>query len=184
MPLWPKLGSHIDVNLLPETSGVIQIEYMTDRTEPDWRSLGTASEPGRTRFYFGSNFVDGNGGEYDETTIGIPFDWIEFRYTFEGDAGNTLSTPLADSFVFKFIKIPLQTLSWSLNVPIMFDEQYYDVGPRELYERLRELASAEEFVPLVYKDETFRVLVAQTQADSFSGGNPHARFKLILLEVS
>jgi len=183
MPMWPKLASHLDVNLLPGSTGSVQIEYMTDQTSPNWVSMGTTSTVGQTRFYFGDDFIDASGRDWPIKT-GIPFDWIEFRYTLDGVDGDPFSTPIIDSFVMKFIKVPLQILSWSFNIPLMFDEQFYDVGPNELYEMLTGLTSTQTFVPLVYKDKTYRVLVAQTQADRFGGDDNRARFSLIVLEVS
>jgi hypothetical protein len=84
----------------------------------------------------------------------------------------------------KFIKLPLQVLSWSFSIPISFDEAFYDVGPDELYDILTSMTSSNQFVPLVYKDQTYRVLVAQSQADRFGGEDNRARFQLIVLEVS
>lgn len=188
MPAWPKLASHLDVNLLEESRGTVVVEYQTDQSPLDsegrrtWATLGTASAVGRTRFYFGSGFVGPRGEVYDQTT-GMEFDWIEFRYTLEGESGDDTTSPLVDSFVFKFIKIPLQTYSWALQIPVNFDEQFYDVGPAELHAFLSGLASSNQFVPFTFKDETHRVLVAQTQADRYSGMNPHARFQVIILEV-
>lgn len=183
MPMWSKLASHIDVNLLPGSTGSVQVEYMTNETSPAWVSLGTTSDVGRTRFYFGENYTDYKGVEWTKPQ-GVPFDWIEFRYTFDGLDGDDYSTPIVDSFVLKFIKVPLQTLSWSFSVPIMFDEEFYDVGPKELYTLLTGLTSLEAFVPMVYKDQTYRVVIAQTQADRFSGEDNRSRFQLIVLEVS
>jgi hypothetical protein len=183
MPAWPKLASHLDINLLEESQGTVQIEYQTDQTGGNWVSMGTISNVGQTRLYFGDHFVGPRGEAYNEHT-GIEFDWIEFRYTLEGVPGNDMTTPLVDSFVFKFIKIPLQTYSWALTVPVDFDEQFYDVGPNEMHDFLTGLASTNQFVPFTFKDQTYRVLVAQTQADVYSGLRPHARFQIIILEVS
>ncbi len=183
MPTWDKLASHIDVNIIEESQGTVQVEYMTDKTNNQWVSMGMASEVGRTRFYFGENFVSQDGTEWD-CPAGVEFDWIEFRYTFEGIPGNDTTTPLVDAFVFKFIKIPLSTYSWTFNVPIEFDEQFYDVGPREMSAWLSTLAARKEFVPLVYKDKTYRVVVAQTTGKTFSGDDPKGKFSLIVLEVS
>lgn len=189
MPAWPKLASHLDVNILEDSQGTVQIEYQTDQSPLDsegrrtWQSLGTASAVGRTRFYFGSNFLGPEGEEYP-TTTGMVFDWIDFRYTFEGVSGDDTTSPLVDSFVFKFVKIPLQTASWTLSIPIEYDEQFYDVGPGEMHAFLTSLAASSSFVPFVFKNETYRVLVAQTQAERHSGMNPHGRMQLIVLEVS
>jgi hypothetical protein len=189
MPAWPKLASHIDINLLDESRGSVTIEYQTDQSPLDtngnktWTTLGTASAVGRTRFYFGDDFNGPNGETYP-VSEGIEFDWIEFRYTLAGEPGNDMTSPLVDSFVFKFIKVPLQTASWSLQVPIDFDEQFYDVGPNEMRAFLTSLSATNRFVPLVFRNETYRVLVAQTQADRYTGDNPHTRMQLIVLEVS
>jgi hypothetical protein len=167
----------------------VTIEYQTDQSPLDtngnktWTTLGTASAVGRTRFYFGDDFNGPNGETYP-VSEGIEFDWIEFRYTLAGEPGNDMTSPLVDSFVFKFIKVPLQTASWSLQVPIDFDEQFYDVGPNEMRAFLTSLSATNRFVPLVFRNETYRVLVAQTQADRYTGDNPHTRMQLIVLEVS
>ena len=190
MPAWPKLASHLDVNILEESQGSIGIEYQTDGSPLDangdrtWESLGTASAVGRTRFYFGDAFVGPRSEEYPDIPTGIEFDWIDFRYTFAGVPGDDTTTPLLDSFVFKFVKIPLQTASWTLTIPIDYDEQFYDVGPAEMHAFLTGLASSNRFVPFTFKNETYRVLVAQTQAERHSGRDQHGRMQLIVLEVS
>lgn len=182
MPAWPKLASHLDVNILDGSTGTITVEYMTDQTNEAWVSLGQATDVGRTTFYFGDDYVGFDGEVYD-CPVGITFDWIEFRYTFDGD-GSAASTPLADAFVFKFIKVPLSTYSWTLKVPIDFSEEYYDVGPRELSDWLSELAATQEFMPFIFKNKTYRVVVAQSTASKYSGDATMSRFDLVLLEVS
>lgn len=188
MPIWPKLASHLDVALLEESQGTITIEYMTDQTmndegQPVFVPLGQVSTPGvRTRLYFGDNYIDADGSEWP-TPTGIEFDWIEFRYTFDGVPGNDQTTPLADSFVFKFIKLPLSTYSWTIEIPLEFDEQYYDIGPNEMSAWLSGLAATNEFIPFLFKDTLYRVGVAQSQGRRFSGQDTKGKYSLIVLEV-
>jgi hypothetical protein len=191
MPSWPKLLSHLDVNIAENSAGTIRIDYQTEADTNAWTNLGEIvqitpeTKTHQYRFYFGPQFVDDDKGRVYDINEGLLFDWIEFRYTLAQPDGESTMTPVVDSFVMKFVKLPLSTYSWTLQVPLTgWDEQFYDMGPNEMADWLSGLAAGGRFVPFTFRGKTHRALVAQSTAQRNSGDSPIGAFTLTVLEVA
>lgn len=175
-----KLASHLDMALAdPENGqpfeGSVSILYRTDRN-PGWRLLGTATSYGLTTFAFGAGA--------DGFSRGEPFGWIELRYDME--RGSTVTrTPVLDSVVFKFIKLPLAGTSWTVTVPLQWTGEWAGQTASSLRDFLRELTIREAFVPmqLTTNGPTYRVRVAQSQGTQPIGADPRGEMALSILRV-
>lgn len=158
-----KLASHLEVNVYnprdgKPMGGVVNVLYRTDE-QTAFRPLGTVSS-------FGRNILPFNLGA-DGFPRGEAFGWIEFRYEFvrAADVGNT---PIVDSTVMKFIKLPLQGRSWVFEVPL--DQEYLGyLGPTELAAHLTHLTTSESFTEMIHAGDRYRVRVAQTQGSEATG---------------
>jgi len=160
MAMFKKLASHVEINLDPDGSaGTLEIRYRTDRTYPDWETLGTVSGTGFKVLPFG---VDDQG-----FSRGLTFRWIEFGYYLASTSA--LETPIVNWISLKFLKVPLHNKSWTLNVPIFRTEEWNGVGPRQLADHLSDLASSEEFYTLKDQDTVNRVRVAQVMGSNRTG---------------
>lgn len=165
-----KLASHFEMTLrdpsrgtdMPQQpwQGSVKIEYMTDETQ-QWMTLGTVTGYGRTVFPF--NRVDG-------FNLGTDFNWIEFRYTMTRGA-NTKQTPVVDSTVLKYIKLPLEGRTWTCTVDLEF-KQYGAYGPEQLADFITRLTTAETFTKMLHGGREYRVRVSQVngaEATTFDG---------------
>ena len=165
-----KLASHFEVNMRDPTRGTnmatipfegsVTVEYMTDVC-PTWQMLGTVEGYGRTVLPF--NVVD-------QFVRGTVFTWIEFRYTMERGA-NTRLTPIIDSTVLKYIKLPLEGRTWTCTVDLEF-ETYGAYGPEQLSDFITRLTMATTFTKMQHLGNTYRVRVSQVngaEATVFDG---------------
>jgi hypothetical protein len=175
-----KLASHFEVNIFdPEdgnaTEGTVQVWYSTDRF-PGFKLLGEASAYGRTVLPFGLNaegFVEGEA-----------FTWIEFRYELAQGATVT-RTPVIDSMVLKFMKLPLEGTSWTVAVPLDWEGEWVGQTAGMIRDHLRSLTTAERFHPmqLVRDGFVYRVRVAQAQGQQPTGSNPQGTVTLSILRI-
>lgn len=172
MKAYHKLASHFEVFLDPSSTQNVDVYYQTDH-EASWKYLGTASDPGRTVLLF-----DPDGDGFAE---GESFHWIEFDYRMTST--DALETPIVNWFTLKFVKLPLQTRSWRLNIPLARTEQWTGRGPREIADQLDSLASGERYVTFKTRDETYRVRVAQVSGDDSTGDDLSGSRLVSLIEL-
>lgn len=164
-----KLASHFEMTLRDPSKGTdmafapfegsIVIEYITDETET-WEPLGTVTGFGRSVFPF--NITD--------IARGVDFNWIEFRYTMSRGATTNL-TPIVDSTVLKYIKLPLEGRTWTCSVDLEF-EAYGAYGPEQLSDFITRLTLSETFTSMKHLGNTYRVRVSQVngaEATTFDG---------------
>jgi hypothetical protein len=114
-----KIASHVvvymdaaraaDPTVAGDTGEVMVIEYRTDTSPTSWKQLGVANTVGKSSFPFSVGS--------DGFSAGLEFNWIQFRLKFYRGA-NTYSTPVLDSFVLHFVKIPQNTASFVFTVPL------------------------------------------------------------------
>ena len=104
-----KIASHVVVYMDYATaSEKMDVLYRTD-INLDWTPLGTANTIGKSNFPFAVND--------DGFSEGEEFNWIQFRLEFSRGDDNTV-TPILDSFVLHFVKIPQNTASFVFTVPL------------------------------------------------------------------
>lgn len=172
MAMFLKLGSHIDVHLDPSSTGAVDISYQTDATYPDWVLAGTATDPGHNIIRLKVDDQDFSRGEC--------FRWIEFEYRLSST--DPTKTPIIMWTAFKFIKLPLQTRSWNLQVPLMFEE-WMGQGPRELADFLDGLATAGRFFTFKHQDRVYRIREAQVRGPEPTGRDRRGLRNVALVEL-
>jgi hypothetical protein len=173
MAMFLKLASHLDVHLDPLSTQDVTIAYQTDETYPNWITLGSVSAPGQNVLSF-----DPNGDGFAE---GLGFRWIEFRYDLS--TSDPAQTPIVMWLALKFIKLPLQTRSWTFQVPLRHDEQWKGLGPRELADFLDGLATAKRFFTFKHQDRTYRVREAQVRGPEPTGQDRRGLRNVALVEL-
>lgn len=176
-----KLASHFEMTLRDPSKGTdmaftpfggsVLIEYMTD-TSPSWQALGTVTGYGRTVFPF--NVVSG-------FERGVDFNWIEFRYTVTRGA-NTRITPIIDSTVLKYIKLPLEGRTWTCTVDLEF-EQWGPYGPEQLADYLTRLTLAPTFTEMKHLNNTYRVRVSQVNGAEATAWDGRKALTLSIVNV-
>lgn len=106
-----KIASHVVVYMDFATSTEkMTIQYRTDAAPTTWKDLGVATVIGKNSFPFN---IDENG-----FSKGVEFNWIQFRLGFSRRTDDNTVTPILDSFVLHFVKIPQNTASFVFTVPL------------------------------------------------------------------
>jgi hypothetical protein len=175
-----KIASHYEVYLTdPEDGeamgGSVTVSYQTDQDAAGvWHEMGTADEYGRTVFPFGENIGD-PAHEHE----GVKFNHIEFKI--ELATTNTARTPLIDSLILKYIKVPLRGKSWTFTVPL--DGKFGNNSPATIAEHISSLGASHTFTAMWHKGEEFRVRVAGSQGTEFTGHDDRNQMTVTCIEV-
>ena len=111
-----KLASHVEVNLEScPVGGSVAVDFKLDSPDHDWVPAGIATAAGRSSMPIGwERLADGK-----VFGTGTDFRRIRFRLRF---AGTAAASPILDSLVFKYIKQPLAGDSFTLSIPLDFQE--------------------------------------------------------------
>lgn len=184
MTAFYKLASHVEVNLddadgNQHVGGTVRIEYMIDQ-DTAWRSLGTATIIGRTNMTFG-NVAKTVGDAFSK---GRPFRRIRFRIVMTQAPGETRLSPVLESLVFKFHKIPEQSLSWQFSVNLTNREGYKGIGNDDLAQYLYDQLVSTEFFEFGYLNNVYRVRAAQATGDRSTGYDERGNYQVALVEVT
>lgn len=180
-----KVASHCEVYLRDgrgdgSSGGLVRVKYRTNFATA-WQVAGFCTMPGRWVFPMG-NVVRA-------VSEGVKFIWIQFRFEFEqptfqaGDEDLTLLSPIMDSFVLKFAKIPLTGRSWVIRANLAAES----IGANDVViiaAKLNDLMTTPRFVPFIHRTETFRVLASQIVGSEATGNVPHGMQNITLLEVA
>ena len=201
MTAFYKLADHIEVNLedvdgLGNPGGMVTVYYQVD-SDTGWRSLGTAETVGRTNMTFASTPRDAG----DPFSYGRPFRRLRFKIHYEqvdpltkliddiisvlsGEPPNyQFQSPLVESIVFKFHKIPEQSLSWQFVIGLNHPDGYKGVGNDVLIQNLYDQLSDPSFFEFGYLDNIYRVRSAQAQGDRASGYDNRGNININIVEV-
>lgn len=142
-----KRASHIEVNMSVDSSKgsteYIAVEYKTDYDD-DWVLLGYASGTGKTILPFGMTSLP-NG---DPFSRGQAFYRMRIRLTFHRDTDDPTRTPIMDSLVLKYQKIPVVSGTYTISIPLDFYDEDTGRGPDWYADRLDALLKDNEFVLL------------------------------------
>jgi hypothetical protein len=157
----------------------IAVSYRTDAIA-DYTPMGTVTASGRTVLNF-----DGGGVE-DE---GLEFRWVQFRLDFARDAGDATKSPVLDSIVLNFQKLPNRAnKSWTLPLRVDFEEQWMGRTNWDMSEHLDELTTTRRYTtfrPFKEDDDyTFRVYVAQVKGPQGTGLDDRGRREVNIVEVA
>ena len=172
-----KSWSHAELTLVdPEdgqpVSGSVTLEYRTDLDPSTWTTLGTASAYGRTVLPFN---LDADGFPQGEASTEI-----EFRLTLA--TTDQERSPIVESLILKFIKLPLPGRAWLFNVPLDA-ENLRGLGPQEISDKLSRLTYSGTFSKLLHQGRVARVRFAQHQVVEGVGDNPFKQATVNVIEV-
>ncbi len=104
-----KIASHVVIYAdYASAKEKIIVQYRTDQI-PNYKDLGVVTAKGKTSIPF--NVVD-------EFSAGSQFNWIQFRIELQRDPSDVTRTPILDSFVLHFVKVPQNTASFVFTVPL------------------------------------------------------------------
>jgi hypothetical protein len=185
MVAFAKLASHIEVNLddvtgSNEPGGRVVVSYQADN-DPDtsWRVLGEANTVGLTVMPF-RNIARAVG---DPFSRGRRFRKLRMKIDLYQSASSQLLSPLVESIVFKFQKIPESQLSWQFAISLTTQDGFKGPGNKELGDYLDSLLSSDEFVEFGIGNNVYRVRAAQVQGGRFTGYDERGNYQVNIVEV-
>lgn len=158
-----KIASHLIVFMdWADADHCVEIDYETD-LRPGWRPINAEGSRADQTGYNAVRF-DPNG---DGFTEGDPFNWVRFRLRFKrGD--DPAKTPLLDSAVLHYVKIPQNTVSFVFTVPLPRRSWMGRTG-HEISEHLNALLDTDAFVKLVHQGREYRGKVAAVSGVDATG---------------
>ena len=181
MQEFTKIASHLEVNVENATSTETITLYYRRNFETSWTLLGNIQTNGKTIIPFSVSAFEGQDFSY-----GLPFDRIRFRV--EMNRGSTITkTPIIDSIVLKFLKVPINTPTFQLSV-LMDSTDIEGRGPNEIAADLDTLVASEQFVVLQLGDiglqtEPHRVRVSYVRGAHGVGGDPRGTRDITVIAV-
>jgi hypothetical protein len=163
-----KLASHFQVNLDRCRSGcTVVVRYQRD-FDDSWTTLGdTLTQRGKRMLSFGFE--------------GLSFQRIRFRIEMTSD--DPLETPLIDSMILHFTKIPHEAGSWEVTLNMDFNTEEWGRSPEEMAHEIDELLVDSTFTRFTLKDTDFRVRVAAASGVTYTGERDQRVTTLSLIEV-
>lgn len=149
-----KLASHVEMNL--DHARDVQYAELSYRIDDDqaWSHIGRATISGRSVFAFN---LDGRG-----FSRGVRFNRI--RFLLRLTSNDHANSPLIDSIVFKYLKLPLSSGAWRISIPLDYDVW----GSRTVGQIKTELDAAlskSSFVELQFGEHTPSLRVRLTSLD-------------------
>src|SRR3990172_5074194 len=175
-----KLNGHCEINTEDVFSdgtptGEISLFYQSD-TDPGWHLMGKMDRIGRAIFPF--NLIETEG---DATfSAGLLTRRIRFRLDFASD--NPKYSPVMRSFLVKFIKIPLSTITWTFEVDLK-KVSFMGMGVNDIANHLDDLAHSTELCEFIHRDRHYRVRVAQVSGSEKTGVDPRSVKQLSIVEM-
>jgi DNA-binding beta-propeller fold protein YncE len=178
-----KIASHlIFLDATATSDETITVEFKVD--SGGWEPLGTVSASANKQslpFDIDAGFDFAKGRRFNK---------IAFKFTMARGSTTTL-TPLIDAITLHFTKIPQNTTSFQLSVPL---NPYKDRNAFEQYNDLTALVTAGEFLALVHRRDShesdgteisarFRVLIASISGTMDTGQSGTARAELSLIAI-
>lgn len=179
MQMFYKLGSHVEgiIRDMP-SGGSVAVEYKIDQESNGWQSLTSLTAAGEFEYPFSAAAV--NTGQFSN---GLAFRRIRFRLTVTSPSSTT--SPIIDSFVLKFIKVPFGGSSWTISVPLSFNE-WDGRTPEQIKRDLDALSTSRKMVRLVHGSDykrSRRVYVARVGGNNGTGEDDRGFRDLTLVEV-
>lgn len=181
MQAFTKLAAHVEIVIDDvfengTSLGEVTLRYQVDQ-DPTWYPLRTVQGVGRFVCPFGRVTRD-DGTPF---SAGQAFDRIRFRV--ESTSASPTVTPVIQNILFKYIKIPMSTMSWTMTLKLDHNEGYRSVSNDALRRHIHELIRARTFARFVHRDRTYRVRVAQAQGDELPGFDDRGSMTVSVLEV-
>ena len=115
---------------------------------------------------------------------GLPFEKIEFRLEYEDDIHEPYvqsQTVIVNSMVFSFLKVMNPSWSWTCQVDL--GSTHNEQSPENMLAKLIALKNSGVFYPMVHRDATYRIRIAQVSGAEDTGQDTRGIYMLSLLEV-
>lgn len=181
MPGFDKLLSHMEITTTDvygdgTPTGLVKVEYQKD-DDTSWSILGQSDRVGRRILPFDVR----PGEQCDNFSYGMKVRRVRFRITLESNDPN--QSPIVESVLLKFVKIPLTSMSWTVNINLMQKNGFMGWGPEETAEFLYNLESGDSFHEMIHRDKSFRIRVAQATREGRSGHDNRSIMVLSVVEV-
>jgi hypothetical protein len=165
-----KLASHFQVNLtrcIASAGCSVVVRYQRD-FETGWTTLGSSLiQRGKRILSFGFD--------------GLPFQRIRFRV--ELASGDATESPLIDSMVLHFTKIPHPAGAWEVTIPLDFDTEQWGRSAEDMMAEIDAHLVATHFTRFTLKDLDYRVRVAAAQGSVKTGELKQRAVTISLIEV-
>lgn len=168
-----KLASdlHITVDHATENE---TIEFWIRTDSRDWFQVGRITAPGEHILFLGTD-------QYG-THRGISFRWIQLEVRMRRHPDFQRRSPIIDATVLHYIKIPQDTATFVVVVPIT-ENGVYGMSARDLGEWIDGLPHNPTFSTLVVRDTVYRVRVASVGGFVMTGRSYEAGRTISLIEV-
>ena len=182
-----KLASHLIVDMeFANATNYLKVYYQTDADLNELTNY-TMQSSGNLTWHeiptvvnkIGKNIIvlpDATSG-FNE---GIAFDWIRFKFVLVGEGGTL--TPIVSSMQLAYTKIPQDTASFVLTVPLPRETFMGQTG-QEIAERLEAMAVSQQFMKFVHQNKTYRVRIAGISGADSTGDDYAGARTLNLIEV-
>lgn len=153
----------------------VTIKYRTDASLPagSWTTLGSVTAVGKTTLQFNP---DG-----DTFAEGIGFNWIQFRFEFWRGSDTNL-TPILDSFVLHFMKVPQNTTSFAFNMPMSQDRWHGRTG-NEMVDALNDALVSRKLLVFIHNKKQYRVRVAGVAGGDAPGADRSGTRQVSLIAI-
>lgn len=181
MPGFLKLLSHMEITTIDvhgngQPGGTVKIEYQKD-DDTGWTLLGQTDRVGRRVL----PFTVSPGEKSDIFSYGMSIRRVRFRITLE--SADPYSSPLVESILLKFIKIPLSSMAWTIDIDLTQKRGFMGNGIEDIAEFLYGLQSGNSFHEMIHQDESYRVRVAQATREARSGRDTRSVMVLSVVEA-
>lgn len=176
-----KLASHIEITTTDvfgngTKTGEVKVEFQSD-DDAGWQLLGHCDCVGRRVMPFKMEAVE----HTDDFSRGLEFNRIRFRITMT--SSDSTKSPVLESFLLKYLKIPLSRMSWTITVKLDQERSFMGNGVETTADAIRRLASDGQFHEFIHRNKPYRVRVAQTMGAQMSGHDPRSTMTLSLVEI-
>jgi hypothetical protein len=176
-----KVASHLEINV--ETASAtepITVLYRKD-FEAAWTLLGNITASGKAYLPFGVSAFDGQPFSY-----GLDFDRIRFRIEMGRDPSDSTKSPLIDSMVLKYIKVPIDTATFALRIVLDLEHGFEGRGNDEIASELTDILTGHTFVPMSIghtMNDPFRVRLTYERGDVTLGSDTRGYRDITVLEI-
>lgn len=170
-----KIGRHLQLNVPTDPVGATATETITVKCRTDrsggWFEVGTVSGTGRQILQLG-----------DE---GLPFEEIEFELVFARDPADETKSPLLDSFVLHFVKVPHAGKSWEFTVPLGFYDALWKgmYSGAQIKDNLSDLLSSDGLVSFTHNGVKRWTRLATVGGSDATGVNAQGERRISLVEI-
>lgn len=175
-----KVASHLEFNVeTASATETITVSYMRDY-DTSWTLLGNITASGKAIIPLNVGTYDGNDFSY-----GLNFRRIRFLVQMSRDPSDSTVAPLLDSFVLKYIKVPIATATYQLSIPLDFEE-WEGRGPDAIKAELDTLIESNQFIAFHHGDpnhSVHRVRLSYVRGVDSTGQDYRGRRDITVVEV-